>query len=30
MDPILDTADEAIYALRTTAPGPAGKLPLET
>jgi putative YjhG/YagF family dehydratase len=29
MDPILDASDEAIYALRTTAPGPSGKLPLE-
>jgi xylonate dehydratase len=28
-DPILDSGDDAIYALRTTAPGPAGKLPLE-
>lgn len=28
-DPILDSANEAIYALRTTAPGPAGKLPLD-
>jgi len=27
-DPILDSADEGIYALRTTAPGPAGALPL--
>jgi len=27
-DPILDSADDAIYALRTTAPGPAGALPL--
>lgn len=27
-DPILDSADEAIYALRTTAPGPTGTLPL--
>jgi putative YjhG/YagF family dehydratase len=29
IDPILDSANEAIYALRTTAPGPAGTLPLE-
>src|SRR5215207_3931050 len=29
MDPILESADEAIYALRTTARGPAGSLPLE-
>ncbi|HUR56373.1 MAG TPA: YjhG/YagF family D-xylonate dehydratase [Opitutaceae bacterium] len=29
MDPILDTAGDAIYTLRTTAPGPGGKLPLE-
>jgi putative YjhG/YagF family dehydratase len=28
MDPILDSASDAIYALRTTARGPAGKLPL--
>lgn len=28
-DPILDSANEAIYALRTTAPGPTGKLPLD-
>ena len=28
-DPILESADDAIYALRTTAPGPAGSLPLE-
>jgi len=27
-DPILDSADDGIYALRTTAPGPAGALPL--
>ena len=29
MDPILDSGNEAIYALRTTAPGPTGTLPLE-
>jgi putative YjhG/YagF family dehydratase len=29
MDPILDSANEAIYLLRTTAPGPTGALPLE-
>ncbi|MGH7959375.1 MAG: YjhG/YagF family D-xylonate dehydratase, partial [Opitutaceae bacterium] len=29
MDPILDSASDAIYALRTTAPGPSGTLPLE-
>ena len=29
MDPILDSANDAIYQLRTTAPGPAGSLPLE-
>ncbi len=29
MDPLLDSASDAIYALRTTAVGPAGKLPLE-
>jgi putative YjhG/YagF family dehydratase len=28
-DPILESPGDAIYALRTTAPGPAGKLPLE-
>ncbi len=28
-DPIFESGDEAIYALRTTAPGPAGSLPLE-
>ncbi|WP_069963676.1 YjhG/YagF family D-xylonate dehydratase [Lacunisphaera limnophila] len=28
-DPILDSGDDAIYALRTTAPGPAGSLPLD-
>lgn len=28
-DPILDSANDAIYALRTTAPGPAGRLPVE-
>src|SRR5262245_4590844 len=29
MDPILDSANETIYTLRTTASGPAGALPLE-
>lgn len=29
MDPILDSGDDAIYSLRTTAPGPAGQLPLD-
>lgn len=28
MAPVLDSGDPAIYALRTTAPGPSGKLPL--
>ncbi|MEI6862393.1 MAG: YjhG/YagF family D-xylonate dehydratase, partial [Verrucomicrobiota bacterium] len=28
-DPILDSGNDGIYALRTTAPGPKGKLPLE-
>jgi putative YjhG/YagF family dehydratase len=28
-DPILESGDESIYSLRTTAPGPAGQLPLE-
>ncbi len=28
-DPILDSQDEAIFTLRTTAPGPAGSLPLD-
>ena len=28
-DPIYDSGDEAIYALRTSAPGPSGRLPLE-
>ena len=28
-DPILDSGQDAIYTLRTTAPGPAGSLPLE-
>ncbi len=28
-DPILDSANDAIYALRTTAPGPVGSLPLQ-
>jgi putative YjhG/YagF family dehydratase len=28
-DPILDSSNDAIYALRTTAPGPAGSLPLD-
>jgi hypothetical protein len=29
MDPILDSANDSIYDLRTTASGPAGSLPLE-
>jgi xylonate dehydratase len=29
MDPLLDSTNDAIYALRTTAPGPTGTLPLE-
>lgn len=29
MDPIFDSGDDAIYTLRTTAPGPAGRLPLD-
>ncbi len=29
MDPLLDSEDPAIYELRTKAPGPAGRLPLE-
>lgn len=29
MDPLLDSASDAIYSLRTTAQGPQGKLPLE-
>lgn len=28
-DPIFDSGDEAVYALRTTAPGPSGRLPLD-
>jgi len=28
VDPILDSSNEAIYQLRTTAPGPTGRLPL--
>ncbi|GAB5561795.1 MAG: xylonate dehydratase YagF [Synoicihabitans sp.] len=28
-DPIFDSVSEAIYQLRTTAPGPTGRLPLE-
>ncbi|HRE80328.1 MAG TPA: YjhG/YagF family D-xylonate dehydratase [Opitutaceae bacterium] len=28
-DPVLDSQNEAIYTLRTTASGPAGKLPLD-
>lgn len=28
-DPLLDSADDSIYTLRTTAPGPAGSLPLD-
>ncbi|MEO7597447.1 MAG: YjhG/YagF family D-xylonate dehydratase [Opitutus sp.] len=27
-DPLLDSGNEAIYTLRTTAPGPSGRLPL--
>lgn len=27
-DPLFDSADDAIYQLRTTAPGPAGRLPV--
>ena len=27
-DPILDSANDAVYTLRTTAPGPAGRLPV--
>ncbi|BET65973.1 xylonate dehydratase YagF [Opitutales bacterium ASA1] len=27
-DPVLDSGDESIYTLRTTAPGPSGALPL--
>jgi len=29
MNPIFDSGDESIYTLRTTAPGPAGSLPLD-
>ncbi len=29
MDPLLDSGNPAIYALRTTAAGPTGSLPLE-
>jgi putative YjhG/YagF family dehydratase len=29
MDPILDSGNDAIYTLRTTAPGPSGSLPLD-
>ncbi|HWA25681.1 MAG TPA: YjhG/YagF family D-xylonate dehydratase [Lacunisphaera sp.] len=29
MDPILDSGNDAIYTLRTTAPGPTGSLPLD-
>lgn len=29
MNPVLDSGDERIYALRTTAAGPTGQLPLE-
>src|SRR3954467_3089357 len=29
MDPVLDSGNESIYTLRTTAAGPAGSLPLE-
>jgi putative YjhG/YagF family dehydratase len=28
-DPLLDPADDSIYTLRTTAPGPSGSLPLD-
>ncbi|WP_437692252.1 YjhG/YagF family D-xylonate dehydratase [Sorangium sp. So ce176] len=28
-DPVLESGSEAIYTLRTTAPGPSGRLPLE-
>ncbi len=28
-DPILDSGNDAIYTLRTTAPGPGGSLPLD-
>ncbi len=28
-DPLLDSGDDGIYTLRTTAPGPAGTLPLD-
>jgi putative YjhG/YagF family dehydratase len=28
-DPLLDSADEAIYVLRTSGPGPNGRLPLD-
>jgi putative YjhG/YagF family dehydratase len=28
-DPIFDSGDDTIYSLRTTAPGPAGQLPLD-
>lgn len=28
-DPILDSGNDAIYTLRTTAPGPAGSLPID-
>ena len=28
-DPLLDSGDASIYELRTTAPGPAGRLPLD-
>lgn len=28
-DPLLDSADASIYDLRTTAPGPAGRLPVD-
>jgi putative YjhG/YagF family dehydratase len=30
MDPILETPGDAIFELRTTAPGPGGRLPLES
>jgi len=28
-DPILDSGLDSVYTLRTSAPGPAGKLPLD-
>ncbi len=29
LDPVFDSGDDGIYRLRTTAPGPAGRLPLD-